>query len=605
MTGNTERFAQEMKLVDTELEKLEELFDKADAFHGSLIDRKELAGADKDLRRLSSSLRVLAADYRKLQTTIASLEEEQRDLVKSGKAITDQQKEQLTTLRTTARERRGQMATVSARSLDVEVRRGQMREQKTLYERATSFAEGSKARSFGGSLLRGGQRMGGWGANLLSVGMGQGQALASGLSAIPILGPILGMVANVGMQQYALGRDVFLKNTMSRMAARQSGLSSKFIGRASSMGLPLGHSQAETLGMMRDYGRATGGHDRHMDGFEQSLQMARGYNLDPSTIHGLLQATRQGGGLQGETSRSVQEALVSAIESNTFSRALASELATASTGLIQQYAQAGATVSARQVLGMVTLLGQKLGGTYKESPEKTVGLLGKVNTAFQGAFTSGDDSTKAAFQEALLLGGFKGSQLDLEKQAEKGAIPENVRGILLASRRRGKNQLAREKYLSHLLGIPLTQAGHLAGLDPNQITQEGINKSLALTDPRKTIVDQSKSAMSEADLLIRQKRLDEKRADLARGADPFVAKMEEMQMKAIGELGKVASKLDGLFTNPGATMKQMATEVGTMIGNTIADVLRQTLPKFLSDRLVGPASPPDRRGALGMPGPKR
>lgn len=399
-----------------------------------------------------------------------------------------------------------------------------------------------------GHLNQGSRWMSGMAGGAAQFALGNPAAMVTALSSLPFLGPGLGMVAASALQQYAMGKPILMQNLQSASMARAlTGMGGGYLRGAGNFGLSLAFSRAQSLQMLGGYSQAAGG----VEGFQTSLRMQRGYGVETGD---LVSSARQ---MSLETAKSVQLALVRGIESGAFNRALAREFSQASGSLMTQIAGAGGTGSANNISALVSLMAQRLGGIYERSPSRVAGVLGGVNNALQGFASGQGDEAKQAFMfDALRSANPKLSYVQLLRQAERGVSdPRNLSAILKLVRRRYANPEQQALAFSRLTGRSVTEGFDVMGMQG--ISSEEVAHRLKTGAPEKQLAARTKEGMKGLGIVQRDLYLGEKRAALAATMDPMMARYNDLQMQAVGLLGKVVDKLQELL---GFTSKKQAEE---------------------------------------------
>lgn len=386
-----------------------------------------------------------------------------------------------------------------------------------------------------------------------SFAMGNPAPMVNAISQIPIVGSGLGMIAASALQQIMLGKPILMANLMASAQSRAlTGASGRELGAAGNLGLSMGYSRAESLGMYGRYARSAGS----TSGFRESLQMRRGYGVDTGDLVG---SARQ---MSLETSRSIQLALVRGIESGAFNRALAQEFAGASSSLMAQLAGAGGHGSARNMTALVAMLSQRLGGIYGRSPGRTAGILGGVQNALLGfAKGQGGDAKNAFMYEALKAANPNKDYIDLLMQADKGVSdPRNFSAIVQGIRRRySGNRKMQALAFSRMTGRSVTEGYDVMGM--KDISPEAMKQYLADGDAAKVLKRRSQEGQRGLGLVKREHALNEKRAAAAAKADPIMAEYNKLQLKAVGLLGQVVEKLAALLGKKPAVTKTERKEI--------------------------------------------
>lgn len=576
ISADASDFQRQLALVNKELERVTNTLKQP----RGAKDMLGLQNAERDLRAINASVASLTREYASATREIERLEAQHQRLRREGKEISDAEQARLRTMREQSKELRYQLTDTRSMYGDAA---GQIQARRVTVDEARGADESRRNR-----IRAAEQRINRAGSASAQLAMGQGQILTTALSSIPVVGGLLGAIAGFGMSAYAQGRGTLIQNVLSQSAAGGVLGTNQGLGRMGGMGMRHAYSRAETLQMLQQHATATGG---QTGGFDTALAMQRGFSLPPATLNSLLQASRGAGGEMGGEKR-ILEALVNAIQSGTFTQAMAGELAQAATGIVQERTSAGLNTDASMILGLLTGLGRSMGGGYEQSPQRTGALFSRLDSSIRGGMGA-DENRKAFLYQAISTARPNLDHIGIMKQMERGATPENLRAISGYSREFMGTDKQGTRHLpllyKELFNLPsIAEAQRLA--DSNALD----TASGDLTgDAQGAIGTQAKRAQRGLAPYQRQLQMAEERANLALKADPVMERIETLQTRQIERLGEVAGKLDNIFTGKDGGILGVAKEGVEQIVNMFGDALRSVLPAplrgMVGTRKVGEA----------------
>lgn len=548
------QFEREMNKAAQATAKVDRIMEAAG--NRKFLNTKEAQAYDRAVKDVDKSLKYLVDDYRRITGEVERLNKAQQAQAATGRAISAAQKEELATLK----------AIQHARAQAIE-------SQKRDFASAQQSRQGSDGRpqSFGGGFAQGfGGTMFPRGAALMNAyrqngfrGMGapMGSMLANG---------ILGGV-NWVQGQMAAGYQTLLSNQLAQVQLRQMmgvgrGIN-PVMGALGRLGLNMGFSRAETLNQAQSYAQQAGS----LSGFGSSLQLQRALTISPNVLASLQGAGRAAG--SRDDMNQVNLALVGALKVGGFQRALATELAQATTGLLGTMAGQSASISARQTMALVSHMSRALGGSYARNPAATGRLLGQLN---QGIMAPGGGEAGQAFiLRAMGLGTEKGvGYADAVARQEQLPLADRISRVLGRVQKEFGGVGAKDQamLLKNLFGLKMDAAQRLIGmgsLDPSAISASLDGASP--TDAKGLAAPASKGL----GLLKRELYTQEAQATARAKADRMYQLANDVQVGVLQKLSGVLERLSSLV-----------------------DRALSYLPSWMGGRA---AKPQDRTSKKGMP----
>lgn len=515
----------------------------------AILSPKEIQSYEKGVRNVGGRVRELRREYRGLGRELAIINQQIQAADKAGDALSAHD------LRGQRDKKAGQQRQVGgehAKAYQVHTKalqaHAKVMQQKQLHEKREA-----QARRAGHALTSGYQAgRGGLASSarhlwsMRKPGVGGGMAGKMGRFAGPV-GMVAGLAAKAGgwvWNQAQQGQQVLARYQAGRSATMALAGRHKNLSRASKGGEAAGYKMAygpdEAQQIIQQTMRATG--NLLLPEIKSNMQLMRGYGMDMGTLGGLQKTARVAG--DQDSADVINRALAQSLKVGEFPRALATELAQASTGLVSQLSQGQERVSARAVMGMVAVMSKQLGGVFKGNPQRTAGLIKGVDRFIKNP---GGDDMKALNLYGLGYGREKGVDYwEARRRARQGYTPGNLKRMLpqwkkLNTIRKKDGSIDKERsekaFIDFLASKGVTDdagAKALARLDTSKLNPKQIKQAM-----NKTNVDLAKSAKRTTDpLTVRQRQLaqDRGQSDAAQKADKLLTLRVTAINKALGPM---------------------------------------------------------------------
>lgn len=380
---------------------------------GAIFDANGMQEYDRALLRVQRNLRLMHEDYRRLTEQAIRFQEVQDDLTKGG------------------------------------------------YGRPSSGSGGSgsrgAARGFGSSsagrpnmaqryVQMNQQQVEGWKTKALSM------ATAGGVLGFTISRVMRGLQVRINEEAARLGMEGGLGLSGAAGNAAFKGMARRGIG--------FGLSPAQAMPFMLQTGRATG--YSHKGSAISNMALSRGLNLQMGDLTGMQRAARMGG--DRSLGGILNEAMINSLKNTGIKRELWEEFLKSSTQVLQGMSPGNTAIDAKQQMGLLALMSQRMGGVYARSPQRTGSLMSRMG---QGMAINGGDDAVSAFKLRAFGFGRGKSYVEAMMQSEMGATPENVRSILKQAdleNPEGMGRQGKSILLKKALGLTMRESYDLAGM---------------------------------------------------------------------------------------------------------------------------------------------
>lgn len=493
--ADASQFRRELQVAGREIEKLERISAKGQ--RKGILSKQEARDYDAQLKKVNTSVRSLAREYQFVTSEIRRMEQEQQKLLETGKKVSDQQKQQLAELKTAARAQYHAIQTAQGNFSAIQSERAGMRTQGHLsgMRKYLGFGLLAGAAWKAGSWIKG------------AADQGYQTALENELG-------------RMGSERL-IGRDPHSRMWKSARVELER------------YGRSLAYTTAETHNLYQMGARAAGNVPRFL--MRQNLSMMRGFNLDPGTLFGYQGAFRHAGGFVGGGNPNL--ALVRALKLGGFNRTLTSELAQSLSGLFSAVSASGNDQIRAGVLpGLMGTFGKTLGGVYRQSPQRTAGLLQGLHRTM--ATPGGGDAGQAFMMRAFGLNrGVKYEDL-LERMQDGISNPENLRAMMsqISKEYKGQEVLALHRLSGGAISIKQAKRLRPFFANPNLLSQEAIDK--AMSEQKVDIEGQAKQSRARTGFTQREIALQEKRAALRVQLDPAYRAVFHMQIALLQKIAE-------------------------------------------------------------------
>lgn len=336
---------------------------------GEVFNSKEIREYNKGLGDVRRNMRYMHTEYRRMTDEIKRMHEEMDDVAKKSGKLTPAIQRMLTKRSTLAQ------SIVSGES---QVERGQA------YIRQQQEAQQRRAR------LR----------NMATLG---------------------GAISLGGMKGYIISRlmqGVGVRTQQEQARLGAEGALGANVGGFGYRGIGLGMSPSDAYGALSQTGRATGAMDK--SGAYSNMLLSRGRSLSMGDLTGFQKAARFAG--DRALGKALNDSLVNAFKVSGSNPALMEEFLRSSTGVLQKMGGGSTSFRGSDAVSLLARASRSFGGVYQRSPERTAGLLGRLN---QGMGEGGNDAAMAFKLRAVGFGSGKGYWESIE-QIQKGATAKNI-----------------------------------------------------------------------------------------------------------------------------------------------------------------------------------
>jgi hypothetical protein len=397
---------------------------------GAIFDANGLQEYDRALVRIQRNLRLMHEDYRRLTEQAIRFQEAQDDLTKGGYS------------------RPGSAGVGSGGSGG-----------------GRSSGPASKPNLAQRYVQMNQQQVEGWKTKALSM------ATAGGVLGFTISRVMRGLQVRINEEAARLGMEGGLGLEGDAGSAAFRGISRQ--------GMRFGLSPAQSMPIMLQTGRATG--YSHVGSAVSNLALSRGYNLPMGDLTGMQQAARTGGDRSlGEI---LNEALVNSLKNAGIKRELWEEFLKSSTQVLQGMSPGNTAIDAKQQMGLLALMSQRLGGVYARSPQRTGSLMSRMG---QGMAIGGGDDPTEAFKLRAFGYGSGNSYVQARIQSEQGATAGNIQALLRQAdlENPGMGRQGKALLLKNVLkSLTMRESYDLAGMkygDLDSLSQQMAEKGIGV-----------------------------------------------------------------------------------------------------------------------------
>lgn len=552
----------------------------------ALFDPKQIKAYDRGLQAVETRVRSLKRTYAATARELTSIDK-QIDSLKasgdiSGVGALEERKKLLTRQQsgTGAQLREGQKALVDALQQSTKVQ-----ESRQVHERQERQRQ-HQQRALLASYQAG---RGGFMASAQSLWQMRRGGSMGGLSGMAKRGHVAAMVAGAGVKaaQWAwsrVKRGEAILGRFQEAQARSFGLLGRGKGARFAIehgvrkGRRLAYARDEVNQIIQATVRATGNTGRAGQDATSNMQMMRAFGMDLGSLIDLQRTARTSGDKSGASQ--INTALAQSLKAGEFPRALAGELAQASSGLMQDFSKSQERVSARGVMGLIAGLSKQLGGVFKQSPQRTAGLIRGMGNFIRNP---GGDGMQSLILRSLGMGkdvNFLGARA----RQRQGATVDNLKRMvpffkrLLAVRNRDgsvDHKRSRERFVEALttatrgevgdVGAKALYRADISGLTKQKLAQmQGKQKTNIAADAKQIV----------RPMTVKRRQNDIDRADVkaARDADKLLTRKAQVLNTALGgvttqfeRLGNAMERVIGLFS--GKRTKKQANKTSRGVGS--------------------------------------
>lgn len=380
-----------------------------------------------------------------------------------------------------------------------------------------------------------------------------------------VAGGLIGGLLNMALQKAMQGEGIL--DAHQRARSKTFALSGRRAPRGLvGDGFRLRYKREETQQMLQQMLLANGTIGRK--DARSNLEMMRGFGLAPDVLSAMQLTGRQAGDQSG--AQSMNKGLAQSLKAGEFPRALAAELAKASTNLVQVLGQSQERVSVRMVTGLVAVLSRRMGGGFAGNAQRTSQLVGRMHGLIKGKQGLERDMMMAK----LMQGGM--SFFDADQQLHSGANPANIKLLLEVLRDTYGNNTEGKKHAAFRLrkqGFSNPQIRGLLSLDPNQISEKNIQQELSRHKPG--ISTSAKKAASQMSVAGRKIQRDEALARLGQNADTLLAAKMKLTTTMFDGMGVALKGITGALGKLQGTINTV-TSTFTNLKNSITGFVRNS-----------------------------
>ena len=484
-----------------------EQLDKLNKKGSGLFSSKDLKGYERSMGMLSRHVGKMRQGYQQAAREAARYRKEMEAIQKAGGTITGAQKIKMTILNNSARQwQQGLMGGQTSQGM------AQRAHEKTERQR-------ERRQRVGHALTAGGSAIASWVISSVQKGL-----------------------TTLNENQLARG-DTYALDPGSR----------KGFGGVERHGMKRGYTPAEAQARYQEALRANGA-ARSAD-VRSNIDIERGYGVGAGSLTGMQRTGRHAGGQQFATD--LNRSMLQGFKTGGYSRPLMDEFVKSATGYVESITGSSEKVDAGQAMGLIGLLSKRLGGVYKDSPQRTTQLLGGLH----GTITQpgGGEAGQAMMLRAMGFGSGK-SYVQALEQMEKGATPENIKSMLgrLNKEYDGQDMETKMLTLNKWSGgkVKLHQARRLLGINTDDLNEGTIAKAMHGSGGMAADKD-AQSAAGYTGIKQMLVGMNQQLADLTSKAMPEVRLAFDLQKKAIG----LAASAVGAINTPAKTAATAITKL--------------------------------------------